>query len=80
MQNGAEERHIMRQTGYESGQMLRRYIRDGELFRDNVSGRVGLLSIETAATKCWVRQFPLIFIAARFTHPWGPMRKGDFPG
>ena len=41
-QNGAEERHIMRQTGHKSVQMVRRYIRDGELFRDNVSGKVGL--------------------------------------
>jgi len=41
-QNGAEERHIMRQTGHKSVQMVRRYIRDGELFRDNVSGQVGL--------------------------------------
>jgi len=41
-QNGVEERHIMRQTGHKSVQMVRRYIRDGELFRDNVSGQVGL--------------------------------------
>ena len=32
----------MRQTGHKSVQMVRRYIRDGELFRDNVSARVGL--------------------------------------
>jgi site-specific recombinase XerD len=39
---GAQERDIMRQTGHKSVQMVRRYIRDGELFRDNVSGLVGL--------------------------------------
>ena len=39
---GAEERHIMRQTGHRSVQTVRRYIREGELFRDNVSSRVGL--------------------------------------
>lgn len=39
---GAEERHIMRQTGHRSVQTVRRYIREGELFRDNVSGKVGL--------------------------------------
>ena len=41
-QNGAEERHIMRQTGHKSVQMVRRYFRDSELVRDNVSARVGL--------------------------------------
>jgi len=39
---GAEERHIMRQTGHRSVQTVRRYIREGELFRDNVSSKVGL--------------------------------------
>ena len=39
---GAEERDIQRQTRHRSVAVLRRYIRDGELFRDNVSGRVGL--------------------------------------
>lgn len=39
---GAQERDIMKQTGHKSVQMVRRYIRDGELFKDNVSGLVGL--------------------------------------
>lgn len=39
---GVQERDIMRQTGHKSVQMVRRYIRDGELFRDNVSGLIGL--------------------------------------
>ncbi len=39
---GAEERDIQRQTRHRSIVVLRRYIRDGELFRANVSGRVGL--------------------------------------
>jgi len=32
----------MRQTGHKSVQLVRRYIHDGELFRDSVSGQVGL--------------------------------------
>ncbi len=39
---GAQERDIMRQTGHRSVQMLRRYIRDGELFRDNAANIAGL--------------------------------------
>lgn len=39
---GAQERDIMRQTGHKSVQMLRRYIRDGELFRDNAAAIAGL--------------------------------------
>jgi integrase len=39
---GAQERDIMRQTGHRSAQMLRRYIRDGELFRDNAAAQAGL--------------------------------------
>jgi len=39
---GAQERDIMRQTGHRSVQMLRRYIRDGELFRDNAAAIAGL--------------------------------------
>jgi site-specific recombinase XerD len=39
---GAQERDIMRQTGHRSVQMLRRYIRDGELFRDNAAAQAGL--------------------------------------
>jgi site-specific recombinase XerD len=39
---GASERSIMNQTGHRSVQMVRRYIRDGNLFRDNSAGRLGL--------------------------------------
>jgi len=39
---GASERSIMDQTGHRSVQMVRRYIRDGSLFRDNAAGQVGL--------------------------------------
>ncbi|MCY0896422.1 MAG: site-specific integrase [Alicyclobacillaceae bacterium] len=40
--NGVLERDIMRQTRHKSLVTLRRYIREGSLFRDNPSGRVGL--------------------------------------
>ena len=39
---GASERSIMAQTGHKSVQMLRRYIRDGNLFRENSAGKLGL--------------------------------------
>jgi site-specific recombinase XerD len=39
---GVEERDIMRQTGHRSTVMVRRYIREGALFRDNAAARVGL--------------------------------------
>jgi site-specific recombinase XerD len=39
---GLEERKIMAQTGHKSVKMVRRYIRDAELFRDNVAAQVGL--------------------------------------
>jgi site-specific recombinase XerD len=39
---GVSERVIARQTGHKSMAMLRRYIRDGELFRENAAGGVGL--------------------------------------
>lgn len=39
---GVEERHIMQQGGWKSERMVRRYIRDGNLFRENAAGRVGL--------------------------------------
>ena len=35
----ASERSIMDQTGHRSVQMVRRYIRDGSLFRDNAATR-----------------------------------------
>lgn len=40
--NGVEERDIQKQTRHKSVTVLRRYIRDGELFRDNAAGRIGL--------------------------------------
>jgi len=39
---GASERSIMDQTGHRSVQMVRRYIRDGSLFRENSAGKLGL--------------------------------------
>lgn len=39
---GAEERNIMAQTRHKSPAMVRRYIRDTNLFRHNVSGLLGL--------------------------------------
>ena len=39
---GASERSIMNQTGHRSVQMVRRYIRTGNLFRENSAGKLGL--------------------------------------
>lgn len=39
---GASERSIMNQTGHRSSTMVRRYIRDSGLFRDNAAAVVGL--------------------------------------
>ena len=39
---GASERAIMNQTGHKSAAMVRRYIRDGSLFRENAAAKVGL--------------------------------------
>ena len=39
---GASERSIMNQTGHKSIQMLRRYIRDANLFRENSAAKLGL--------------------------------------
>ena len=39
---GVEERDIMRQTGHRSERMVRKYIRERQLFRNNAAGRVGL--------------------------------------
>jgi len=39
---GASERSIMNQTGHRSVQMVRRYIRDANLFRENSGGKLGL--------------------------------------
>jgi site-specific recombinase XerD len=38
--NGASERSIMKQTGHRSVQMVRRYIREGELFSDNPASKL----------------------------------------
>ncbi len=40
--SGASERSIMNQTGHRSVQMVRRYIREGNLFRENSAGKLGL--------------------------------------
>jgi integrase len=39
---GASERAIMAQTGHRSVSMVRRYIRDGSLFRENAAAKAGL--------------------------------------
>lgn len=39
---GASERSIMAQTGHRSAAMVRRYIRDGSLWRENAAATVGL--------------------------------------
>lgn len=39
---GASERQIMAQTGHKNSTMVRRYIRDAEVFRDNVVNKLGL--------------------------------------
>jgi hypothetical protein len=39
---GVAERAIMKQTGHKSLPVLRSYIREGSLFRDNAAGMVGL--------------------------------------
>jgi site-specific recombinase XerD len=40
--SGASERSIMNQTGHKSVQMVRQYIREGSLFRENSAGKLGL--------------------------------------
>jgi site-specific recombinase XerD len=40
--NGASERSIMKQTGHRSTAMVRRYIREAELFHDNAAAKLGL--------------------------------------
>lgn len=39
---GASERSIMNQTGHRSAQMVRRYVRDASLFRENSAAKLGL--------------------------------------
>jgi integrase len=46
---GASERSIMRQTGHRSVQMVRRYIRDGSLFRENSRGEAGIVGPQRQA-------------------------------
>lgn len=41
-QAGVAERVIMAQTGHRSAEMVRRYIREGSLFRENAAAEVGL--------------------------------------
>lgn len=40
--NGVGERKIMQQTRHTSERMLRKYIREGDLFNGNAAGLVGL--------------------------------------
>jgi integrase len=40
--SGASERSIMDQTGHRSVQMVRRYIREANLFRENSGAKLGL--------------------------------------
>lgn len=40
--NGASERAIMKQTGHKSVAMVRRYVRDANLFRENAATHLGL--------------------------------------
>ena len=40
--NGVRELVIMRQTGHRSVTTLRRYIRSGELFRENAAAGLGI--------------------------------------
>jgi integrase len=39
---GADERTIMRHTGHKSVEMVRRYMRNSSLFRDNPATKAGL--------------------------------------
>ena len=39
---GVSERVIMQQTGHKNTAMLRRYIREGSLFRENAAASIGL--------------------------------------
>ena len=40
--SGASERSIQEQSGHRSLAVMRRYIRDGSLFRENAAAKVGL--------------------------------------
>ena len=39
---GASETEIMRQSGHKSSQMVQKYIRVADVFKENISGKVGL--------------------------------------
>ena len=41
-ENGAEERQIMAMTGHKSSQMVRRYIQEGNLFKNNALNKINL--------------------------------------
>jgi integrase len=41
-ESGASERAIMNQTGHKSLRIVRKYIREGSLFRENASSKLGL--------------------------------------
>jgi hypothetical protein len=40
--SGVSERSIQDQSGHKSLTVMRRYIRDGSLFRESAAGKVGL--------------------------------------
>lgn len=48
---GASERSIVAQTVHRSVQMVRRYIRDGSLFRENSAGKLGCKSLRDFGTQ-----------------------------
>jgi integrase len=48
---GASEWSIMKQTGHRSVQMVRRYIRDGSLFRENSAGKLGFVVTRSIAPR-----------------------------
>ena len=39
---GAEEREIMKMTGHKSNQMVRRYIQEGNLFKNNALKKINI--------------------------------------
>jgi hypothetical protein len=59
----------MNQTGHRSVQMVRRYIRDGSLFRDNsAGGETGAVKAVPAPDKA--RGHTITASASMFTRPW----------
>ena len=77
---GASERSIMSQTGHRSVQMVKRYIRDGSLFRENSAGKLGLLLLDPLKSgRCvFFAQLPRkrfshfcwAVVAQRYGSPW----------